>query len=101
MNPRLAGLLVAFVPAAALPSAAPPLEWERQPREGFGASGAWEVVVGEQVGGGQAGGQGIPAATSARASSARVAPWWISRSRKAHRHAHRPVDTDTHRVPTE
>jgi hypothetical protein len=46
MNPWLAGLLVATVPAAALPSAAPAREWERQPREGFGAS---EVVVGEQL----------------------------------------------------
>jgi hypothetical protein len=42
MNPWLAGELVAIVPAAALPSAAPALERERerQPREGFGASGA-------------------------------------------------------------
>lgn len=50
-------------------SAGPTLERERQPREGFGASGAWDVVVGEQVGGRQAGGQWIPAATSASASS--------------------------------
>jgi hypothetical protein len=42
MNPWLAGLLVTIVSAAALPSAAPALERERQPREGFGASGAWE-----------------------------------------------------------
>ena len=39
-GPAAGWLSVAIVPAAALPSATPALQWERQPREGFGASGA-------------------------------------------------------------
>ena len=57
---RIAGLLVAIVPAAALPRAAPALDLRRTAGAGAaGAAGDWDVVVGEQVGGSQPGGEGI------------------------------------------